>query len=265
VSESTYKGYRISWYQRPPPYDCEAEIRKDGEHIDTTDTLVKARALIDELEGTPPEAPERETREIKWRGTKYDILTRDSQKERLYRAEREAFDGAQDMLPGGLAEAQRYANSVVKSATWKRLRTERGFSEPFPLNLSRLTRERKRKGIVEIEMGRAHCTATAYPGKWLIKLPTWAHSKHVVLHELAHIICGSGVGHHWTFARAFEDLVSRFMGREQAKKLRAAYRKHGVKRAPPREMTEEAKAALAARGLAALTAWKAAKSAKETK
>lgn len=264
--ESNYKGYSIRWYQRPPPYDSEAEIRKGFEHIETTDTLLEARAYIDDLTGAPPEEVTSETQKITWRGTSYEILKRDTQKEKLYRAEREAFAGVKDMFPGGLAEAQRYANNVVKSATWKRLRAERGFNEAFPTRFKNEYSAQKRKGIVLVEVGRAGTTAFARPYAWLIKLPTWAHSEHVTLHELAHVLCGPGPSHHWTFARAFEDLVSRFMGREHAKRLRAAYRKHGVKRAPPREMSDEAKATLAARGMAALAAWKAAKSAKgETK
>lgn len=261
--ESTYKGYRIRWYQRPPPYDSEAEIRHDGEHIETTDTLLEARAFIDEREGTPPEAIQAETKTIEWRGAKHEILARDTQKEKLYRAEREAFAGVEDMFPGGLGEAQRYANNVVKSATWKRLRAERGFKDPWPAHLKKEYSGMKRKGIVLIEPGRKGTTATAYPAQWRIKLPPWATSQHVTLHELAHIICGSGVGHHWTFARAFEDLVSRFMGRDLAKKLRASYRKHGVKRAPRRTMSPEAKAELSARGMAALAAWKASEAKKE--
>jgi hypothetical protein len=260
---SNYKGYTIDWYQRPPPYDCEAEIRKDGEHIETTDTLVQARAFIDEQTGTPPEEVPSETVKIKWRGESHDILRRDTQKEKLYRAERDAFAGVNDMFPGGLVEAQRYANNVVKSATWKRLRLERGFTYSVPGGIQKEYSERRRKGLVLVEPGRRGTTATAYPAQWRIKLPPWACSQHVTLHELAHVICGSCVGHHWTFARAFEDLVSRFMGRDLAKKLRASYRKHGVKRAGRRIMPPEAKAELAKRGMAALAAWKAAKAAKE--
>lgn len=265
MNDSTYKGYSIRWYQRPPPYDSEAEIRKDHEHIETCDTLLEARAFIDEREGTPPEEVPSETVKIKWRGESHDILRRDTQKERMYRAEREAFNGVKDMFEGGLAEAQRYANNVAKSATWKRLRAERGFIPAVPAGIQKDYSGQKRKGIVLVEPGRKGATATSYPAQWRIKLPTWALSEHVTLHELAHVICGSGVGHHWTFCRAFEDLVSRFMGRDLAKKLRAAYRKHGVRRAPTRTMSPEAKAALASRGMEALAKWKAAQAAKETK
>jgi len=265
VNASTYKGYNIHWYQRPPPDDCEAEIRKNHELIETTDTLLEARAYIDDLTGTPPEEVTSETQKITWRGAVYEILRRDTQKEKLYRAEREAFAGVKDMFPGGLAEAQRYANGVVKSATWKRLRAERGFTEAVPARFQKEYSTQKRKGLVLVELGRTGTTAFARPYAWLIKLPPWAQSQHVTLHELAHVLCGPGPSHHWTFARAFEDLVSRYMGRDLAKKLRAAYRKHGVKRAPTRVMSPEAKAELSARGMAALAAWKAAKAAKETK
>ena len=186
---------------------------------------------------------------VTWMGATYQINTRDTQRERLYRAEWLAFSGADDVLGARtLEDAQRYAEHVLQSETFSKLRRERGFNTPA-------------YKLLTVERAASNSSAQAFPAQWRIRIPDWGTTKHVILHELAHLICGPSVGHHWTFVRAYEDLVSRFMGAEQARGLRAAYKKYKVKRAPPRRMTDEQRAALAARGTAALAKWKSRKDA----
>lgn len=247
-----YKGYDIYHYHSQ--WDSETWFRKPGDERQDAEGVVDARRQIDALEGTPAEEPEPETVTVKYKGQPYGINRRETQQKRLYTAENDAFGGLKDDLGDrSLREAQRYADRVTKSATWKRLRASHGHSGSG--KVPKVTIERAPKGS----------NATAYPGQWRIRVPESMTNEHVMLHELAHILVGPSIGHHWPFCRAFADLVSVFMGKEAKKKLHAAYRKHGVKASPPRVMTAEQKAELSARGMAALTAWKAQVASKAAK
>lgn len=235
-----YKGYTINHYPRPVPYDTETYVFKGGEQLGVFDGIRLARAWIDEQTGTPPQAPQKRKVKIKFDGREFEILECDSQRERCYRAERDV-DWGDDKRGGmNLEQCQAFANAVVRSATWARLRKRHGY-EPG-----------KARRMVEVEQA-PHGGATAYPGMWKIRIAASMMSRHVMLHELAHVVVGPRIGHHWPFARAFADLVSRFMGPELGKALKASFRKHKARYiTPPPPMSEERRRQLSEMGAKAL-------------
>jgi len=76
--------------------------------------------------------------------------------------------------------------------------------------------------------GRRKACATYYNGNKAIKLPRWARTKYVILHEIAHHLSG-GDGHKAEFASCLLDLVRHFLGKESADALQGAYYHKSVK------------------------------------
>jgi len=180
----------------------------------------------------------------RFEGKDCKVPCRDNQKSKLYLAERAAFGAEFTALigDGSIEAAERYAESIVKSETWMRLRARHGQVRPNG------TCWIKEQGIeVKPKSG-----GRALGGGRLIQLPEWARTKAIVLHELTHCLVGGGMGHNWPFARAYADLCGMFLGDAARKALHAAYKVHRVKHHPPRSMSAEAKRALAERGRKAL-------------
>ena len=91
-------------------------------------------------------------------------------------------------------------------------------------------------------------------------LPKWARNKHVVTHELSHMIhfmeCGSHEayiseqGHGREFCRIFVHVAQVTLGKEEADKLKTSMRVRGVKysaKRARRELSDDQKQALCAR------------------
>lgn len=76
--------------------------------------------------------------------------------------------------------------------------------------------------------GRRKACATFHHGNRAIKLPKWARTKFVILHEVAHHLTRLD-GHKAEFASCLLDLVRHFMGKESANALQGAYHLKGVK------------------------------------
>ena len=76
--------------------------------------------------------------------------------------------------------------------------------------------------------GRRKACATFYYGQRAIKLPRWARTRYVILHEVAHHLTDLN-GHKAEFASCLLDLVRHFMGKESAEALQGAYHLKGVK------------------------------------
>lgn len=76
--------------------------------------------------------------------------------------------------------------------------------------------------------GRRKACATYYGGRKAIKLPRWARTKYVILHEVAHHLTRLD-GHKAEFASCLLDLVRHFLGKESADALQGAYYFKGVK------------------------------------
>lgn len=154
---------------------------------------------------------------------------RDSQRKRLYDAER--------VLPKGrifssIEEMQSYVDRLVRSA-W-------------------FGKQCHAKEIT-ILLGRSGTAATASDYGSRIKMPKWAWNEHILLHEVAHLmanrIYGLGVaGHGREYARTYVILVQHMMGKEAGDLLKKSFREHKVKYSLPRKpMTEEQRQAAAQR------------------
>lgn len=92
-----------------------------------------------------------------------------------------------------------------------------------------------------IDDGRGCRRAASYGGR--ISLPRWSRMKWVVLHEMAHEVRSfrrkdrwvAEAAHGWQFASTYLDLVMWFMGREAHDKLKAAFKEKRVRYNKPRK------------------------------
>lgn len=173
---------------------------------------------------------------------------RDSQKSKLYRAERHAF------LSGDMAFFQHdlhafpdlkacrlFALRVVQSKTVRRW---------WP-HTTRIT-------DVYVGPGKgARIARGSYDwsrSEARLKLPRWSRNKPIILHELAHSISEVNAGpgqrpaHGREFAGILLKLVGLFIGREAKKRLLAAYKKYQVRYKPKKKLTLERLAQLQQRG-----------------
>lgn len=62
-----------------------------------------------------------------------------------------------------------------------------------------------------------------------INLPRWARHEGVILHEIAHVVTIVRPAHGWAFAHNFLLLVKHFMGDDEWRKLRAAFKEKRVR------------------------------------
>lgn len=160
---------------------------------------------------------------------------RDSQKSKLYAAEREALEGlvAEQWGAGEVAVIQAWVDKILSSAWWRRR---------YPS---------VRKVVVEDGAGHRSAMAKRRDLRLIIELPLWARKDWVVLHELAHHATDAkhwGVAAHGReFARVYVELVEHIMSKEAGDALRAAFREGKVKYSKPRTMTAEQKRAAAER------------------
>jgi len=160
---------------------------------------------------------------------------RDSQRARLYRAERAAFmrDSACPHAPygwlTGLAPLRAYVEMVARQPEVIHF-----YPAPGQPDRSLLT------GL-EVKDGRGRRSAAAYVGLHAISVPTALRMRWVVLHELAHVIARLAYGHEadfaphgWRFAAVYLELVRAVFGVEGEARLRAAFVADGVRFAPTR-------------------------------
>lgn len=187
---------------------------------------------------------------------------RDSQRQKLYNAERATFGYSRSVKTDlrSVADVQAYVDRVTATKWWAdnvtAVRNARG---------NRLVRR------IEVRDGRGSGSARAV-GMFRILIPTGMRQDWIVLHELAHCATTQELGplahgvyaaHGWQFAARYLSLVSRFLGREQHDRLRDQFKAHKVRYRPPRsgpKLSDEQKAANIAR-LAAAREVRAAKKA----
>lgn len=177
---------------------------------------------------------------------------RDTQRQKLYRAENEALGGLPVPIgDNSVDDIRRYCVRVLTSRTAEKI-VERKFENDH----------------FEVGDGRGRRKACAE--NWNeIKLPIWARNKYVVLHELSHVLRmrywrwrgnreKHEAGHGREFAATYLQLVLIFMGRPAHNALKASFKKHHVrfrpKRTRARIVTAEQLEVMRARGrqLAAL-------------
>jgi hypothetical protein len=177
--------------------------------------------LLDLFDGLLPRRPRvsRTTYTFKFKGIQQTLSARDSQREKVYRAEREVFTERPTEFKTRRGLEGR-VNRVAQSPTAKKLRTEFGLGP---------------KRHIGVALGRAHSRSTSYGGH--IRFSRTSMCEWVMLHELSHELAPYGAQHHWPFAYVYLKLISRFMGRETAAKLKAAFKRNGVRFRPKRTRT----------------------------
>ena len=141
---------------------------------------------------------------------------RDTQRSKLYAAESvvhgDKFESVADM--------QRYVDKLVGRAWFKRR---------WPNVTS-----------IEVRDGRGRSRAGAYSRGGYITMPRWSRYEEVVLHEVAHIVTDYQHGtnlaaHGWQFAHNLIELVHYHMGKDEADKMKASFRKAKVRFSEPKK------------------------------
>lgn len=171
-----------------------------------------------------------------WDGKPHRLKIRDSQKSKVYAAERRAFDAewGDKIEDGDLAATVRYVRQVEASATWRKILAKSGL-RPIAHGL-------------EIADGRG--CRSARGSRTRLTLPVWARTRPVILHEMAHAATGDRVKHNWPFAAVYLLLVGTFMGSAARDRLKEEFRKARVRFTPPRRFSAEHLAKLRAHGFA---------------
>jgi hypothetical protein len=171
---------------------------------------------------------------------------RDSQRSKVYAAERVAFGTSFHQEALTWDETNAFILKVQDSAHWKKLT---GSNSHRP---------------IRVKSGKSNWSATASYAT--LTLPKWARNKGVILHELAHTAHARYEGdytvrqeaaHGWRFCSIYIGLVQHFIGKDAADNLKAAFKAGKVKYTAPRakrQLTDEQKAAGAARLAAARAA-----------
>lgn len=173
-----------------------------------------------------------QTFKYRLRGRVYDLPTRDSQRGKLYAAERAAFSVSFYAIvgDGSLAAVEKVVRRIESSETWKKLLVERyGYA----------------RGRLDVSW--AHSGAWGTSGQ--VRFSRASRSLPIILHEMSHA-ARSGARHNWPFAEAYLRLVSRFIGVKEAAALKAAFKARGVRWTPKKTFSPEVREKLRQRGLA---------------
>lgn len=163
------------------------------------------------------------TTSIRWDG-KHRVSRRDSQRGKVYAAEREAFRDLRMNTQLGNLSVQSYqmiVDSITGSEFWAKL----------------VARAEKKPKNVRVYF-KTNPRSPATGSQILISLPPWARTIATLLHELAHSACCYDTQHHWPFAAAHLELVKHYFGQQRYEALKASYKKHKVRIKPKRAATE---------------------------
>lgn len=69
-----------------------------------------------------------------------------------------------------------------------------------------------------------------------IYMPRWSRNKAVILHEIAHVVTSPYVAWHgWEFCDNLLKLVSRWLGQDEARRLRESFKAKKVRYRAPRK------------------------------
>lgn len=161
---------------------------------------------------------------------------RDSQKGKLYRAERELPEFRRMDLGArpSVEEAQEFINKVSGTA-WFQKHFGRDRFTPFGMG-PRFT--------VSNSQGRGGAAASGRH----ITVSTYYRNRLILLHELAHCVTIGEVGHGRKYAEVYLKLVQHVMGKDVAARLKAAFKRNGVKFRPKRKLSPETLIKLRERG-----------------
>lgn len=133
-------------------------------------------------------------------------MARDSQKSRLYAAEKD-FKTGLDPKFRTVEQVEAYLCQIMSTRWW---------AARYP-----------DVGYIQVKDGRGARIARGSREGRFIKLPLWARNKHVILHEVAHVLTDD---HHGPkYAQAYYDLLLRFCGPEDADHFLAGCIEHRVR------------------------------------
>jgi len=152
-------------------------------------------------------------------------MKRDTQRSKVYKAERVAFRDhaeANERLPE-IADIERFVKHV-----WSLKRVQ----DAFPRAVVEW-----RLGRPEVHDGRGRRSPCGAMG--FISMPKWSRNKWIVLHELAHVISRRIdcyiAGHGWEYAACYLTLVRLVLGVEAHDLLKAQFKAHRVRYSQPRK------------------------------
>jgi putative metallohydrolase (TIGR04338 family) len=169
-------------------------------------------------------------------------MARDTQRKKVYDAEDAAFDKSKSEELSVL-ECQAFIDKCLSSKVLQR---------KYP--------RAARRGYFKVADGRGRRRACYAPGYEELRIPRWARSRWILLHELAHgLTYPSQPWHGWKFCECYLYLVRVFLGRGAEEILKTEFKARRVKFREPRkrQMTDEQRQAARERMLA----WHAAKAA----
>ena len=153
---------------------------------------------------------------------------KDSERSRTYKAEWE-FESQYPHVTKKLTlkECQSFAKRVMKSKLWEQFNHKKDLAVGL----------RSACKTIQIEQMRSNSLSGVCYGD-LIRLSESGMNKYVVLHELAH---SAGFSKHdYRFRECLIRLVSRFLGREEAKALKKCFREKKLRVSAPTIKSPEA-------------------------
>ena len=159
-------------------------------------------------------------------------MARDSQRSRMYSAEKEATYKCKIVYLDSIHDIRDWVNKIVDS---------RWFQFRWPVECIRVTDGRRRSSACGSAQPdrifvRADRSARYFGWKGTIKLPKWARYQMVVLHEIAHVVTdqeykrSDGIAAHGPeFCSNLLQLVRRWMGAEAHATLKESFKNGRVK------------------------------------
>lgn len=137
------------------------------------------------------------------------MARRDSQKSRLYAAEAKFKTGLDPQFKR-VDQVEAYLAKIMSTTWWK---------NRFP-DVDR----------IRVKDGRGTRIARGHTEKRYVSLPMWARNRHVILHEVAHVVTPDEFAPHGReYAQNYYDLLLRFCGPEDADAFLAGCIVHRVK------------------------------------
>ena len=159
---------------------------------------------------------------------------RDSQRSKVYAAERMHSQWYDENQYANLGEIQSWVDGICKSR-WFKNRYPR-----YAVDKKSIMKYGRAADGIKVLDGRGRirpCGST----RGFIKLPMWSRFELLILHEIAHVVTRRN-GYHgplpaWhgrEFCANFLALVRRFLGKEAGKELKACFKKKRVKYIRPK-------------------------------
>ena len=149
---------------------------------------------------------------------------KDSERQKTYNAEF-AFEESNPHVTKvmSIEECQKFVRRVLKSKLWGEFVAEKSEHGEYG-------KRKAVKNVKVVEMNSSRFSGVCYGG--IIKLDTsTGTNKYVILHELTH---SAGFNKHdHKFRAALLRLVSRFLGRAEAKSLKQSFREHKLRYTKP--------------------------------